>query len=195
MVWTRLLSLLLGATVYSFSIILAVFLLGLGIGSGCRLICWRACPGIRDIALGLCQMLLAGAIAWAASSFPNRFPTGRSIPECTQMIGGRGIFFSWIFSGPPGWFCRPPCSGAPVSRLRLRQLPSRTGIRDAWWEAFIAANTVGAILGSLAFSLLVIPQFGTQWAERIADHCGGGLRQLSHCASCLFAGIPDSRNG
>ena len=32
-VWTRLLSLLLGATVYTFSIILAVFLVGLGIGS------------------------------------------------------------------------------------------------------------------------------------------------------------------
>ena len=32
-VWTRLLSLLLGATVYTFSIILAVFLIGVGIGS------------------------------------------------------------------------------------------------------------------------------------------------------------------
>ena len=32
-VWTRLLSLLLGGTVYTFSLILAVFLIGLGIGS------------------------------------------------------------------------------------------------------------------------------------------------------------------
>jgi spermidine synthase len=32
-VWTRLLSLLFGATTYAFSIILAVFLIGLGIGS------------------------------------------------------------------------------------------------------------------------------------------------------------------
>ena len=32
-IWTRLLSLMLGATVYTFSIILAVFLVGLGIGS------------------------------------------------------------------------------------------------------------------------------------------------------------------
>ena len=32
-VWTRLLGLMLGATVYTFSIILAVFLVGLGIGS------------------------------------------------------------------------------------------------------------------------------------------------------------------
>src|SRR5581483_5843507 len=33
-VWTRLLSLMLGGTVYTFSLILAVFLIGLGIGSG-----------------------------------------------------------------------------------------------------------------------------------------------------------------
>src|SRR6202044_4226244 len=32
-VWTRLLGLMLGATVYTFSIILAIFLVGLGIGS------------------------------------------------------------------------------------------------------------------------------------------------------------------
>ena len=32
-IWTRLLSLLFGATVYTFSLILAVFLFGLGIGS------------------------------------------------------------------------------------------------------------------------------------------------------------------
>jgi spermidine synthase len=33
--------------------------------------------------------------------------------------------------------------------------------------AVYAANTVGAILGALAFSLLVIPQLGSQWAERL----------------------------
>ena len=36
-IWTRLLGLLFGATVYTFSLILAVFLIGLGIGSGARL--------------------------------------------------------------------------------------------------------------------------------------------------------------
>ena len=32
--------------------------------------------------------------------------------------------------------------------------------------AVYAANTLGAILGSLGFSLYVIPSFGTQWAEK-----------------------------
>ncbi len=42
-VWTRLLSLLLGGTVYTFSLILAVFLLGLGIGSSVGAL-WRGRP-------------------------------------------------------------------------------------------------------------------------------------------------------
>ena len=41
-IWTRILSLLFGATVYTFSLILAVFLVGLGIGSSDRLGAGRA---------------------------------------------------------------------------------------------------------------------------------------------------------
>ena len=57
-VWTRLLSLLLGATVYTFSIILAVFLTGLWAGSGAGSFLARR---VRDprLALAGCQILLA----------------------------------------------------------------------------------------------------------------------------------------
>jgi len=72
-VWTRLLSLLLGATVYTFSIILAVFLVGLGIGSGLGSMLARTSPRPR-LLLGCCQLLLAAAIAWTA------FMLARSVP-------------------------------------------------------------------------------------------------------------------
>ena len=64
-VWTRLLSLLLGATVYTFSIILAVFLVGLWAGSSAGSFLARR---VRDprLALAACQILLAVAIAWTA---------------------------------------------------------------------------------------------------------------------------------
>ena len=64
-IWTRLLSLMLGPTVYTFSIILAVFLTGLGIGSASGSFLARGAARPR-LALGTCQMLLAAAIAWAA---------------------------------------------------------------------------------------------------------------------------------
>ena len=58
-VWTRLLSLLLGGTVYTFSIILAVFLVGLGLGSSVGSFLARKLARPR-IALGVCQLLLTG---------------------------------------------------------------------------------------------------------------------------------------
>ncbi|MGB7762498.1 MAG: SAM-dependent methyltransferase, partial [Bryobacteraceae bacterium] len=61
-VWTRLVAMLLGSTVYVFSIILAVFLIGLAIGSAAGSGVVRS---VRpQLALGWCQALLAGGIAW-----------------------------------------------------------------------------------------------------------------------------------
>src|SRR5258705_102407 len=72
-IWTRLLSLLFGATTYTFSLILAVFLAGLGIGSSIGSAIARQFPRSR-VPLGVCQMLLCAAIAWAAHT------TGASMP-------------------------------------------------------------------------------------------------------------------
>ena len=54
-VWTRMLSLLFGATTYTFSLILAVFLVGLGIGSSLGAAMARNLSNPR-IALGWCQV-------------------------------------------------------------------------------------------------------------------------------------------
>src|SRR5262249_60347057 len=64
-VWTRLLSLIIGGTVYTFSIILAVFLIGLGLGSSFGSFLARESRSPR-VLLGICQLLLAAAIAWTA---------------------------------------------------------------------------------------------------------------------------------
>ena len=63
-IWTRILSLLYGGTVYTFALILAVFLFGLGIGSSVGSALSRNIARPR-LALAWVQMLLAGAIAWA----------------------------------------------------------------------------------------------------------------------------------
>ena len=72
-VWTRLMGMLLGSTVYVFSIILAVFLIGLALGSAAgSWICAHACR--PRLALGWCQMLLAGGIAWTAYMIADSLP-------------------------------------------------------------------------------------------------------------------------
>ena len=72
-IWTRLLSLLFGATVYTFSLILTVFLLGLGIGSSLGAALARSVTRPR-VALGWCQLLLCGAMAWAAYMLTESLP-------------------------------------------------------------------------------------------------------------------------
>src|ERR1700680_973857 len=71
-VWTRLLSMLLLGTVYVFSIILAVFLTGLAIGSGAG--SWLIKRVRPQIALGWCQILLLAGFAWTAYMIVDVLP-------------------------------------------------------------------------------------------------------------------------
>src|SRR5262249_44255873 len=72
-IWTRLLSLLFGATVYAFALIVAVFLIGLGIGSSLGSALARNMRQPR-LALGFCQFLLCAAMAWAAYALTRSLP-------------------------------------------------------------------------------------------------------------------------
>jgi spermidine synthase len=63
-IWTRLLGLLFGATVYTFSLILAVFLIGLGIGSSLGAALSKQVN--PRAAFGWCQWLVVARVAWAA---------------------------------------------------------------------------------------------------------------------------------
>jgi len=162
-VWTRLLSLLLGATVYTFSIILAVFLTGLWVGSGAGSFLARR---VRDpkVALAGCQILLALAIAWTAFTLAYVLPWWPVDPwlatspwlnfdlDLTRTI--RAIFPATLL-----WGASFPLALAAASANR--EDPARlTG------EVY-AANTAGSIVGALAFSLLLIPWIGTQGSQQV----------------------------
>ena len=111
-IWTRLLSLMLGATVYTFSIILAVFLAGLGLGSTAGSLLARSTPRPR-LFLGWCQILLAAAMAYAAwmltSSLPY-WPVNPSWPPIPRTLSNS------IWCVPCGRCSRRRCSGARVFR-------------------------------------------------------------------------------
>src|SRR5205085_7301827 len=72
-IWTRILSLLFGATVYTFSLIVAAFLIGLGIGSSLGSAIARSTKRPR-LALGVCQLLLCATIAWTAHALTESLP-------------------------------------------------------------------------------------------------------------------------
>lgn len=162
-VWTRLLSLLIGATVYTFSIILAVFLTGLGIGSAVGSILARSMvrPGM---ALVGCQLLLAGAISWAAYMISNSLPFWPINPTLSlgpwynfQLDLARCLWT--VLPAAVLWGASFPLALAAIAR---RDQDSGRLVGGVY-----AANTVGAILGAVVFSLIVVPTAGTQAAHRV----------------------------
>jgi len=162
-VWTRLLSLMLGATVYTFSIILAVFLVGLGIGSSAGAFVARWTPRPR-LALGGCQMLLVGAAAWTA------YTIARSLPywPVNPALATSPWYTFQLDLARSCWAILPAAIlwGASFP-LALAAVAARGQDPGRLVGGVYAANTVGAIVGALGFSLLVIPLAGTQWAQRL----------------------------
>ena len=159
-VWTRLLSLMLGATVYAFSIILAVFLAGLGIGSGAGSYVSRTRVPPR-IALGVCQVLLAGAVAGTGILLARSLPYWPMPTSLNPWLTFRDDLIRSISAVLPAallWGASFPLALAAAARPD--EDPGRlTG-------TVYAANTAGAIVGALAFSMVLIPWIGTQNAER-----------------------------
>jgi spermidine synthase len=162
-IWTRILSLHFGATVYTFSLILAVFLVGLGIGSTCGAIAARETDAPRA-ALGWCQLLLCICMAWAAymntESLPY-WPINPSIstsPWYTLQLDL--VRCLWVvLPGAVLWGASFPLALAAAASTEQDSARLAGGV--------YAANTVGAILGSLTASFGLVPWIGSSHAQQV----------------------------
>jgi spermidine synthase len=177
-IWTRSLSLILGATVYAFSIILAVFLTGLGIGSA--LGSWLARRPNPRRWLGVCQIILAFVVSGTAWRIAHRLPYW-SMPSAASpwytlrddlLRSLATITFPALFWG----------ASFPLALAAVSEHESDSGRLAG---SVYAANTFGAILGALGFSLLLIPAIGTQNSERLL---------VVLCAIAAFLALPRARS-
>ena len=162
-IWTRMLSLLFGGTVYTFSLILAVFLLGLGIGSSAGSAIGRGSARPR-VLFGWCQMLLCGAMAWASYMMTQSMPFWPVNPSISSDIWFNFqldfVRCMWVvLPGAMLWGASFP--------LALASLASRGQDPARLVGGVYAANTVGAIIGSLTGSLLLVTWLGTQHATQV----------------------------
>ena len=162
-VWTRLLAIMMGATVYTFSVILAVFLVGLGIGSSVGSLIAGSTVRPR-VALGLCQFLAAAGVGWTAFMLADSIPYWPVNPllSTSPWFNFQVDLVRCLWAVLPAtlmWGASFPLAMAAVSA------PGEDPGRLAG-ETY-AANTLGAILGALLFSIAVVPMAGTRNAERI----------------------------
>src|SRR5258706_3565255 len=161
-VWTRLMGLTLGATVYAFSIILAVFLAGLALGTaiGSSL--------VRDVhpraALAWSQVLAAFGIAWTAYILADWYPYW---PINPQLAKSPEVTFELDFVRSV-WATLPATIAWGASfPFAFGALAKREHDPGGIVGGVYAANTFGAIVGSLMVSLVLIPAIGTQNSQRV----------------------------
>jgi len=184
--WTRLLSLLLGGTVYTFSIILAVFLLGLWAGSGAGSLAARriAHPAM---ALVVCQILLASAIGWTAHALAYSLPYWPLDPwlSLDPIFNFQVDLVRCIWAILPAtvlWGASFPLALAAAARPG--EDPGRLS------GEIYAANTAGAVAGALAFSLVLIPVWGTRSSQQMLM----GIAALGAVAAAIpVIRVPRSR--
>ena len=162
-VWTRLMGLMLGATTYTFSIILAVFLAALGVGSIAGSYVSRTSPNPR-IAFAVCQAGALLGIAWTAWAIATQLPYWPINPSIAQ--GPVPVFqldlarAVWALTPAPlFWGASFPLAVASVADEGQDPGELMGGV--------YASNTVGAIVGALGFGVILIPLLGTQNAQRL----------------------------
>jgi spermidine synthase len=162
-VWTRVLSLMFGATTYTFSLILAVFLVGLGIGSSLGSAMARNLTSPR-IALGWCQLGLCVCLAWAAYQTDVSLPYWPINPSISTSLAFnfqldlmRAI---WVMlPGAILWGASFPLALASVAKHGQDSARLVGGV--------YAANTVGAIIGATVISLVLVGTVGSQKTQQV----------------------------
>ncbi|MCW8131230.1 MAG: fused MFS/spermidine synthase [Planctomycetota bacterium] len=156
--WTRALSLSIGSSTYAFSLIVAVFILGLAVGGA-----WgsRVAPRLQDPIGALAQvLLLIGVLSMAV----------------VALLGMGPIFFFWLIAVGSQWgfgvlmlvealgvaallFFPTFLMGATMP-LTLQAVQSRARTSGGVGKTvgtLYAVNTTGSILGSLAGGLVLMP--------------------------------------
>lgn len=185
-IWTRLVSLMLGGTVYAFSIILAVFLAGLAAGSGLGSALARRAASPMAL-LGVGQLFAAAGIAWTAYTLARTLPYWPIDPALTTS--------PWISFQVDVvrclWAIMPPAVlwGAvfplALAAARRGQDPGRLV------GGIYASSTVGAIIGSLGFSLVLVPWLGSGQSQRLLVGLSTAAA-LAALAAALFR-VPDRK--
>src|SRR5690606_41083569 len=145
-VWTRNLALLLGGTVYTFSLILGTMLLGLGAGSSLGS---AAARSVRDPrrALAICQVLVIAGMAWAAWMISHNlpyWPINAGNAPAPWYLHQLDFLRSFLVVLPASL-----CWGASFP-LAVAAVADGRGNSSAAVARVYASHTAGAILGALA---------------------------------------------
>ncbi|HTJ80217.1 MAG TPA: fused MFS/spermidine synthase [Polyangiaceae bacterium] len=174
---THLLTLLIGNSAYAFGLMLAAFLVCLGIGAT-RAPSFAHRHGERGLARGL---------AWVAVATAVTLPIWDQLPRLFAAAGK--VVFSWsgreVVRAAVAFviLALPTLFMGTTFPLLLRRVASRASVaRDV--ARLTVANTAGTIVGSVATGYFILPALGSQWTFVAV---AAGFAALSVAA---FAALP-----
>lgn len=174
-VWTRLLVLLFGSSVYAFAVMLAGFLLGLGLGG--LVGGWLAGRGRHPVVLAAALQVIIGATVLAGAPWFDRLP--RLFLEAFRVTGGTWWALTTLeFLMALGLMIIPTTAMGATFPFVARILGAEHGAARAVGDAY-AANTYGAIVGAAATGFALIPWLGFR-GSLVALAC------LNTLAACLL---------
>jgi spermidine synthase len=158
-IWTRLLGLIIGPTTYSFTLVLATFIIGLGLGS---LIFGRLADKTeKPLWLLLYTQITAALLVLGMSQLlgNSQFFFAKLIyyykAEFGQLATAKAVILFCIMLGPT------LCLGATFPLVGKIYTRSVSRIGQSIGSAY-AINTLGAVLGSFSAGFLLIPWFGKE---------------------------------
>jgi spermidine synthase len=160
--WTRHLTLLLGGTVYTFALIVAAFLAGLGLGGAAGAAAGRRCDARASLATtqALLGIAMAAAAYALAESLPY-WPIDVTLPTAATVALQLDLLRVGLVTLPPAllWGASLPLALAAV--VAAGEQPSRAIGR------LYAANTCGAIVGALGTTFVLVVSLGSQRTQQL----------------------------
>lgn len=159
--WTRLLSLVIGSSVYAFSIILALFLSGLALGSAVYSRRTVSQPG-QALNLATAHLVIAlwtAGVIWLGDQLPAAFVIGlRAVDVDTSSVLALQIILTGLVVFVPTFFMGMTFPGTlRLVETGMQQLG--VGQTVGW---VYSANTLGSIVGSFVGGFFILPALGTQ---------------------------------
>jgi spermidine synthase len=164
-IWTRILAMVLGPTTYAFSAMLLAFITGLAIGAG---VASALLPRTRYPGAWLGFVLIgAAACALAAAAAVDRLPLVMAFAVTRPETTFESVVRLQVALGIVMQLPMTIALGAAFP-LAIAYVSPGAGEIARKVGGVYAANTVGAITGALAGSLLFIPWLGLQPSLRLA---------------------------
>jgi spermidine synthase len=165
LVWYRILQPVLGGTVFTFGLILAIALLGIGVGSA---IYAAFLSGRRTMLLAFAITCVAEAACMALPfALGDRLAIWGALLRPLGNLGFEGLVLSWaVIAG---------CAVLPAAIVAGFQFPLLIALLGSGRQLVArdvgrayAANTLGAVLGALAGGFGLLPLLGALGAWRLA---------------------------